>query len=327
MVRSVPVSGNGCGHKTISPILQCSATRRFYMEVHPEDVAVQKEGFDIELPSAKALYIEMRFGNTKLSSGTAFLVARNRESHCSLITNRHNMTGRHQETGTCLSSTAAVPDHIDIYFLSPFQGLPSDWNKISLPLYRPDGSPYWIEHPRLKEQADVVALNLTWGSDVQKFPYYIDTHLDRQGLIIGPAEPVSVIGYPFGRTSAGKFPIWATGFLAHELSFLTPENPTFMIDCRTRQGQSGSAVIAWRVGNYRTINEKGQLVSIVSPDPKWEFLGIYSGRIHPESDIGKVWHVSAIAEILDAADLDAQEREEFARLNFEGRGANMHLDK
>jgi len=263
----------------------------------------------------------MRFGETILSSGTAFLVARNRESHCSVITNRHNVTGRHQETGACLSRTAAVPDHIDIYFLSRFEDLPSDWTKISLPLYRPDGSPYWIEHPRLKERADVVALNLTWGSDVHKLPYYIDTDLDRQGLVISPAEPVSVIGYPFGRTSAGRFPIWATGFLAHELSLLTPENPTFMIDCRTRQGQSGSAVVAWRVGNYRKINDKGQIESVVSPSPRWEFLGVYSGRIHPDSDIGKVWHVSAIAEILDAAAFDAQEREERVRLKVEGSNA------
>jgi hypothetical protein len=279
------------------------------MEFYPEDILTKKAGYDIEVPSAKALYIEMRFGNTIISSGTAFLAARNQESHCAVITNRHNVTGKDQETGACLSRTAAIPDHIDIYFLSPFKDLPSNWTKVSLPLYREDGSPYWIEHPRLKERADVVALNLTWGSDVHKLPYYIDTDLDRQGLVIGPAEPVSVIGYPFGRASAGRFPIWATGFLAHELSLLTAENPTFMIDCRTRQGQSGSAVIAWRVGTHRKIDETGRIVSVVSPGAKWEFLGIYSGRINPESDIGKVWHVTAIAEVLDAATLDAQERE------------------
>jgi hypothetical protein len=270
------------------------------MEIYPEDVIVKNAGYDIEVPSAKALYIEMRSGDTILSSGTAFLVSRNRESHCSLITNRHNVTGRHQETGACLSKMAAIPDHIDIYFLSPFEFMPSEWKKISLPLYRPDGSPYWIEHPRLKEHADVVALNLTWGSDVHKLPYYIDTDLD------------SVIGYPFGKTSVGKLPIWATGFIAHELSLITPENPTFMIDCRTRQGQSGSAVIAWRVGNYRKLNDEGHLQSVMSPQPKWEFLGIYSGRIHAESDIGRVWHVSAIAEVLDAAAHDAKVREELA---------------
>ncbi|NYE61993.1 hypothetical protein FHW58_003200 [Duganella sp. 1224] len=274
------------------------------------ETVVGDDGYDVAIPSAKALYIEMRFGDTILSSGTAFLVSRTRESHCALITNRHNLTGRHQESGQCLSSTAAIPDHIDIYFLAPFEDRPKDWNKVSLPLYRENGSPYWIEHPRLKERADIVALNFTWGNDVHKLPYYIDTTLDRHGIVVGPAEPVSVIGYPFGRTSVAKFPIWATGFLAHELSLVTAENPTFMIDCRTRQGQSGSAVIAWRVGNYRKLNAEGGVVSVVSPGPHWEFLGIYSGRIHPHSDIGKVWHVSAIAELLDAAALDAQERAE-----------------
>lgn len=283
------------------------------MSIEPEDVTAKKDGYDVEIPSAKALYIEMRFGDTILSSGTAFLVARNRESHCALITNRHNVTGRHQETQECLSKTAAIPDHIDIYFLAPFEDRPTHWKKVSLPLYRPDSTPFWIEHPRLRERADIVALNLKWGSDVHKLPYYIDTTLDRRNIIVGPAEPVSVIGYPFGKSSTARFPIWATGFLAHELSLVTPDNPVFMIDCRTRQGQSGSAVIAWRTGNHRALDDKGRIVSVLSPGPHWEFLGIYSGRVHPESDLGKVWHVSAIEELLDAAALDYKEREEKAK--------------
>jgi len=30
------------------------------------------------------------------------------------------------------------------------------------------------------------------------------------------------------------------------------------------------------------------------------FLGIYSGRIHAESDIGTVWKASAVAEIVES---------------------------
>ncbi len=46
---------------------------------------------EIEVPTAKSLYIEMYFDETLLSSGTAILAANNRESHCALITNRHNV--------------------------------------------------------------------------------------------------------------------------------------------------------------------------------------------------------------------------------------------
>lgn len=65
----------------------------------------------------------MYFGETLLSSGTAILAANNKESHCALITNRHNVTGRNQETGKCISPNAAVPDNIVIYFHKKLKNL------------------------------------------------------------------------------------------------------------------------------------------------------------------------------------------------------------
>lgn len=267
-------------------------------------------GFIVEIPTLKSLFIEMCFGETVLGTGTAFLVSNNRESHCALVTNRHNLTGRHQETGKCLSNTGGVPDNIVIHFHknNDFIG---EWLPARLPLYRSDGSPYWFEHSKLEENANVVALNLSWGGDVRKVPYYLETELDRFGIAIGPAEPVSVIGFPFGYSSTARFPIWATGFLAQELSLITPENPTFLVDCRTRQGQSGSPVLAYRVGNYRKI-DGDKLSSVLSPTPIWEFLGIYSGRLNSESDIGRVWHASAVADVLAVATADALRREQKA---------------
>jgi hypothetical protein len=160
-----------------------------------------------------------------------------------------------------------------------------------------------VEHPVLGGKADVVALNLNWGSDVFKMPYYTSMDLDRLGMIIRPAETVSVIGFPFGLSSTGKFPIWATGFMAQELSLVSPENPVFMIDCRTRQGQSGSPVIAYRPNGFTSVND-GRLTSVMGPTEKWEFLGIYSGRVNPESDLGRVWHVSAVEEVLKASEIE-----------------------
>jgi len=245
----------------------------------------------------------MYFGDTLLSSGTAFLVANDQSSHCALITNRHNVTGRHQETGECLDRKhCATPDNIRIYFHKPPLDL-GEWHCVKLPLYKEDGSPWWIEHPRFGESADVVALNLSWGSDVQKLPYYLKTDLDRAKLVVRPAEAISVIGFPFGLSSTGRFPIWATGFMAQELGIVTPDNQTFLIDCRTRQGQSGSPVIAYRTNVYTYVSESGRISTKMDPGTvKWEFLGIYSGRVNPESDLGRVWHVSAIEEVLAAAE-------------------------
>lgn len=255
----------------------------------------------------KSLFIEMYFGETLLSSGTAFLAANDQQSHCALITNRHNVTGRRQDTGACLSKTAAIPDNIVIYFHKNGERI-DEWTPIKLPLYRPDHSPFWIEHPRLGSKADVVALNLSWGSDVWKMPYYMKTKHDRSNIVVGPAESVSVIGFPFGLSSFGKFPIWATGFLAQELDLITPDNPVFLIDCRTRQGQSGSPVIAHRPSGARR-KDGDRIVATLSPEDTWEFLGIYSGRVNSESDLGMVWHVSVVEELLEEAEAEMLRRQ------------------
>ncbi|TOL63423.1 serine protease, partial [Vibrio parahaemolyticus] len=115
------------------------------------------------------------------------------------------------------------------------------------------------------------------------------------------AEPVSVIGFPFGMSTSGKLPVWATGFLAQELSLISEDDPVFLIDCRTRQGQSGSPVIAFRTSGYRTIKDN-RISASLSGRVAWEFLGIYSGRVNAQSDLGRVWHVSALEELLNAAE-------------------------
>lgn len=275
------------------------------MEDHASDESEKGYPLNVELPSLKSLFIEMYYDEELLGSGTATLISNDKNSHCALITNRHNVTGKHQETGKCLHKMAAIPNNMVIYFHKSGDEVGS-WLKVKLPLYKNDGTPFWIEHPSLGAQADIVALNLKWGSDVLKLPYYLKLNLDRVGMVISPAEPVSVIGFPFGLSTYEKLPIWATGFLAQELSLVSKENPIFLIDCRTRQGQSGSPVIAFRTTGYRSISE-GRISASLSGKVTWEFLGIYSGRVNSESDLGKVWHVSALEELLQAAEEDMRQ--------------------
>jgi hypothetical protein len=248
-----------------------------------------------EKPTLQALYVEMCFGDTVLASGTAFLVAANRESDCVVITARHNVTGLDATTGKCLSKNAGIPDHISIHFIKNSDPFP-EWHVVKLPLFKPDGSQWWVEHPVLKDKADVVALNLKWGNDVFCLPFYLEQQAEEPDIFVGPGDTVSVIGYPFGLFSSGKFPIWATGFIAQEIGLVTAEKPTFLIDCRTRQGQSGAAVVAYRPGGYRAVKD-GKFQSVISGNPATKFLGLYSGRVNKDSDLGYVWHSSLITEI------------------------------
>lgn len=261
---------------------------------------------NIELPSLKSVFVEMRFGGIILSTGTATLVAKNRSSRCAIITNRHNVTGRHQKTGECLSKTLGTPDNIVVYLHRSNPNI-GEWRELKLPLYRENGEPFWIEHPVLGADADLVALNVKWGGDVLCLPYYIETDQDRVGMVVSPAEPVSVIGFPFGLTTSGKLPVWVTGFLAQELSLVSKANPVFLIDCRSRQGQSGSPVIAFRPSGYRSVKD-GRISTNLSVKVAWEFLGIYAGRINSDSDLGTVWHVDALTALVDAAQIDYENR-------------------
>jgi len=157
-----------------------------------------------------------------------------------------------------------------------------------------NGNPRWIEHPTLGDNADVVALPLTHLDDVALYPHDISGGAQ---ILIGPAEPVSVIGFPFGLQAGGSLAIWATGFVASEPDIDFNNLPVLLIDCRTRPGQSGSAVIAYRAGGTVAMADGS---TTIMTGPVWRFLGIYSGRINEQSDLGLVWKARAVQEVVGA---------------------------
>ncbi|MCX7207738.1 MAG: serine protease [Proteobacteria bacterium] len=239
----------------------------------------------ISQQSFQSLFIEMKFEGTLLSTGTAFFAQLpNRPSF--LITNRHNVTGRNQETKQPLSKTFAIPDSLTVSQNSKREL--GHFSKVDLPLFSIDGQPIWIEHPELGAEADFVAIHIPDIPDANEhntFPYVINplAHLK-----ITPSQRVAVIGFPFGIRSAVSFAIWVTGYIASEPEIDHEGRPIFLIDCRARAGQSGSPVIL--------CNENTPLTANTS-----ELLGIYSGRINNESDLGIVWNAYAIAELLEHA--------------------------
>lgn len=245
----------------------------------------------IAKPSLMSLLVEQRVNGLVLGNGTGFIVTG--PSGPQLITNRHIVTGRHHDTGQPLSKTGGLPDELVIWH--NVRGKLGHWVAISEPLYA-DGKPLWREHPRLGVRADVVALPLTQLEHVELYPHDISNTGPQ--IALGPADSVSVIGFPFGLSGGGRFAIWATGFVATEPIADFDELPVILIDCRGRSGQSGSPVIAYRSGGSVAM-EGGS--SAIFGGPVWRFLGVYSGRINDHSDLGKVWKASAVAELLQPA--------------------------
>lgn len=208
-----------------------------------------------------------------------------------MITNRHNVTGRHQETNNPISPTGGIPNEIVIVHNRAAKL--GEWVEKVESLNDAHDQPRWKEHPVLKAKADFVALPLTQLSDVELYPY--NPQQPGADIFIGPADTVSVIGFPFGLTAGGALGIWATGFVASEMAVDFNNQPLFLIDCRSRQGQSGSPVIAFRSGGMVAMSN-GNSAAFAGPVSR--FLGIYSGRINAESDLGIVWKATAIADLI-----------------------------
>lgn len=268
----------------------------------------------ISIPNLFSLHINMFFNETPLSFGTGFLM-NSPSGHVYLITNRHNLTGRHNETGECLSETKAIPNRIEI---SHITGSPAviQWARametqerfklsdemlsalksrtiVSEPLLSESGDPLWFEHPSLQQRADFCALQLTNFEGIQTITFQKSFS---RPLILEITETVSVIGYPFGKSN-NNFPVWANGTIASDPILNYEDLPIMLIDCPSRSGQSGSPVFR-HVTSGMVSFENHNMQSVTSPISR--FVGIYSGRIHKDSNVGLVWKEAAVYELVDS---------------------------
>jgi hypothetical protein len=245
---------------------------------------------EIAVQSVMSLFVVPRVKGRPIGSATGFVVQSKQGPL--LLTNRHVVTAHAPDPdGRPLTPDGVSPDELVI--VQNRKGQLGSWVEKTEPLFEGD-RPRWLEHPVLKGRADFVALPLSNLDDVELYPYSLD---DSLGIVVGPADVVSVIGFPFG-VSAQGLAVWDTGFVASDLDVDFGGLPVFLIDCRSRPGQSGSPVIAYRNGG--AIHTAGAAMTATS-GPVYRMLGVYSGRINAESDLGLVWRTSAINELINAA--------------------------
>lgn len=251
---------------------------------------------NVNINSVKSVYITIFFNDIKLASATGFLV--NKEDITYLITNRHVVTGRNNETRECLDKiNGSIPNKLKVW-------LPSEidegygWRNIDIDLYDSDENQTWLEHPTYKEKVDVVAIKLGKYNQTKPFCYYLKSNYKPS-----ITQNLFILGYPFGldiNPTIGKYAIWTTGVVASEpdldLNINGEQLPAFLVDAKTRQGQSGSPVIYYDssglLKNKNAIYKYSQPITIQ--------IGIYSGRINKESDLGYVWKWSLIEEIINS---------------------------
>ena len=242
---------------------------------------------NIDPLSLPSLLVSTSVNGNSLGSATGFAVAKNGKHF--LITNWHVAAGRHPDTNQPCSPTGGIPDQIVIVHHLK-RGL-GQWSVFAVRLYDSQNNPRWLEHS-LGHQIDVVAIPLDpLPSEVQTYP--MDLTLANVDLIPEPGMPVFIIGFPLGITVSGALPVWKTGHLASDHDVDYGQKPAFLIDATTRGGMSGSPVVVRMSGGYRSSD-----AFILSSGMTTKFLGIYSGRVRDDSEIGIVWRPTVIDDIL-----------------------------
>ena len=254
----------------------------------------------LDKPSFQSLFLEMRNEETVLGTATGFIVLRPDGSPL-LITNWHVLTGRHAATRRPLVASGDVPDVIRIQH--NVQGALGTWVTKTERLYDDSGEPLWLECPDHGSRVDVVGLPLT---DIEGANYYAYSYSGPSGhdaaslpapIKWGPSDFVNVIGFPFGWTGGGSLGIWVQGAIATEPDVDYKNLPRFLIDSRTRPGQSGSPVVIYKRNGWVTLADgRPYLVH----NALTLLIGVYSGRLSQESDLGTVWKTSVVTVIAES---------------------------
>lgn len=250
----------------------------------------------VAMPALRSVFLEMFNRGDCMGKGTGFVVVHEGDPY--LITNRHNLAGRRSDTDKILDDYDRVPTQVGLTLMSSMA--PLKWRRLVVDLRDDDGHPLWFEHPSFGRRVDVVALSLRevkglW-LDYRLFPHQLTDAFEPRKLRTRPTDPVSIIGFPYGKFSHGSLPIWSRGYIASEISLDYDGLPRFLIDARTTSGQSGSPVIAYAPRGPATLAD-GSVIN--STDEITNLLGVYSGRISRGTDIGMVWRLPLIEEIIE----------------------------
>jgi hypothetical protein len=251
-----------------------------------------------ELPMLASLYLQVLgprgTGGTSKPSATGF-VLRDADRTPYLITNRHVVTGQNSLNGLKVPDNSPVISALRVAMHKA--GQLGTWMPVALRLGDDDGRPYWLDHPDHGPWMDVIALPLGGVLEDDRLDLISYPHLAPAAKMELGTE-LQVIGFPIGFDpihDGAPLGVWTRGTIAWPPSLSWRNLPAFLIDCRSRPGQSGSPVIfaANEFTSYRSAS--GPIVT----GSVHELIGIYSGRIHEDSDIGVVWKRDAVQEIVE----------------------------
>ncbi|MFI8916415.1 trypsin-like peptidase domain-containing protein [Streptomyces sp. NPDC053513] len=268
--------------------------------------------------SLGALYIESWHHSlggaedTLLGPATGFLIGFPGDYW--LVTAWHVFSGRRSDNGKIMSKKGLCPDYVRVRFAGTADG---GFQPIIQRYDLYDGEFQYNRRWRSPDdrRIDIAALHIgalpegvveasmpnTWPTLRDLFPP--ERHAEQASevdvaLPLRVTDKLFVLGFPFGDAGTWPFAVWTVAPVASEPLAGWNDLPGFLLDSRTREGQSGAPVLMHiRPGEPVVVG--GDV--IMHDESVTALVGVYSGRIHKESDLGKVWTVDALFEIVPEA--------------------------
>lgn len=240
----------------------------------------------------------LSLNKTVIAPATAFLIkAAGRQF---LVTNYHVLTGRHPYTDEMLGTV--TPDFVRVKYRIEVPGaeLP-ELKVVEHALYDDHRNPLWLSLPVANRRLPVEGNGIELAVDVGILEVFDIPQKTGQlpftrphEFHIEPLERIAIVGYPLNLSGTEDLPIWLSGTVASDLAN-RPYRKCMFVDARSRKGSSGSLVVFKTAGASQ--HYPGGIM-----DRKGNHsypIGIYSGRVTEDSEIGLVWHWNTIEQLLE----------------------------
>jgi hypothetical protein len=239
----------------------------------------------------QAMFIEVFAGEDRIGAGTGFIVEG--PTGRVLLSNRHVIVGREPSSNEYKDKGGRQPDRIKVWSVDRS----AQPTVVEMRLFDAAGTEQWIEHPQHRHHLDLVGM--LWPHTEFRSTRTGTLAASGAPVRISVPDPVLLLGFPL-RFHGGihGLPVAVSGMIASTPGLsVDGDLPRFLIDSATIEGLSGSPVLFYPNGQT-VINERGTTATAVLTKDAYQLLGLYTGRIRGDAQLGYVIDVGAIRELL-----------------------------
>lgn len=215
-------------------------------------------------------------------------------------TNHHVISGKCLNTDYLLDRGGRTPDTLRVYVPYRKNEDTEEWITTNYDDFRvkdEEGHKLWTEMSVNSKLVDVAVLPVQIDNPYIRDICSAEEPMNEDAYIEMGSEAF-VIGFPFGKLG-GFLPIWKRASIASSVLIDTNGLPFFCVDTASKAGMSGSPVVYYEKRAVVLENKSKDQVSRHFT----KFLGIYSGRLIPNSgedaQIGQVWRADVISELIE----------------------------